>query len=736
MTNCFALLAAGTAAVEEAPTKLLSMRPVDILIVVIYFAVVLAIGFYLKRYTHTGEEFFMAGRKMTAWIAGLSFISANLSSLETMGWSAMAYQYGMLGAHAYFIGAIPAILFLAVVMMPFYYICKTHSVPGYLSLRYGEDSRVLAGLSFTVMTVLVCGVNMFAMAKMLHLLLNWNIHASIWVSSITVAIYVALGGLLSAVLNEVLQFFLIWLGTLLVPILGLIECGGWNGMLERINAANPHTNYTSLWANMGSANDNPMGMHWCGMVFGLGLAVSFGYWCTDFLQVQRVMTAKSLRAAQNGTIIGAVFKMMVPLIVTLPGLLGLALLYQADTGQGVKLLPESEAILTGGRSYNDVLPLMMARYLSPGLLGLGVSAMIAGFMSGMAGNVSAFATVWTYDVYRPLLNRRASDHHYVSMGRWCSIIGVIIAIGTAYAAMLFSNILVYLQVLVLFFIVPLFAVVLMGMLWKQSTRAGGFWGLLLGTLMSIGMFLFVHWFPDGYTRFLTRDLTDLPALAQRLEHPGDPAAQYVAAHLSPATVELLKQYGESARLAVEPTTLPGKIAAAMKEEDRTTQRLKIVLIEDFKRFLGDTSLYDPQRFAAAGLGEPLRTQAERQPQGDELARVNRALLSLTFPGELAPVRRIEATQLNPRHAEIIATSPKAQDMAVNMFSAFWSLLWTIGVVLLVSLFTRPKPDGELTGLVYGLTPVPDEGRCPWYQKPVFWAAVVAVVLVAVNIIFW
>ena len=314
------------AVAEPAHKSLLSLAPVDYLIVAIYFAFCLGIGFYLKKYATTGEDFFMAGRKMTAWIAGLSFISANLSSLETMGWSAMAYQYGMLGAHAYLIGAIPAIVFLAVVMMPFYYVCKTHSVPGYLDLRYGNNSRVFTGITFTVMTVMVCGVNMFAMAKMLHLLLGWNMHFSIWVSSFTVAVYVTLGGLLSAVLNEVLQFFLIWLGTLLVPILGLVESGGWSGMMARINEANPGTNYTSLWSNMGSANDNPMGMHWAGMVFGLGVAVSFGYWCTDFLQVQRVLTARNLRAAQNGTLIGAGFKMLVPLIVTIPGLLGHALL--------------------------------------------------------------------------------------------------------------------------------------------------------------------------------------------------------------------------------------------------------------------------------------------------------------------------------------------------------------------------------------------------------------------------
>ena len=721
------------AAADAAASNLLTLASVDKVIIALYFVVVLGIGFYLKKYAGTSEEFFMAGRKMTAWVAGLSFISANLSSLETMGWSAMSYQYGMLGAHAYFIGAIPAILFLAVVMLPFYYVCKTHSVPGYLSLRYGEDSRVLAGVSFTLMTVLVCGVNMFAMAKILHLLLGWNMHASIWASSLTVAIYVALGGLLSAVLNEVLQFFLIWLGTLLVPILGIYEAGGWSGMLERINSVKPNVDFTSLWGSMGSAGDNPMGVHWIGVVFGWGVAISFGYWCTDFLQVQRVLTAKSLRSAQNGTIIGAAFKMLVPLIVTVPGLLGLAILTEKS---GIQLLPENEAVMTGGHSYNEVLPLMMARYLSPGLLGLGVTAMIAGFMSGMAGNVSAFATVWTYDVYRPLINRRASDAHYVGMGRWCSIVGVVIGIGTAYAAMLFSNILVYLQVLLLFFIVPLFGVVIMGMLWRQATKAGGFWGLLLGTLASVSMFLFVHWFPAGYTPFLGSDLKDLPELAQCLEKPDNAAARYVAAQLSPETKTLVDEYLEEHRQTQPPQSMFGRLRAAMKEENRTTLRMRIALTESLNKLLADPAFYTSERFSQIDLSEKLRREAEQKPKGQTLMRVNRALLADVFHGQLAPARRLEATQINPRHAEIIATSPKAQDMAVNMFSAFWSLLLTTGTVLMVSLFTKPKTDAELKDLVYGMTPLPDEGKCSWYRKPMFWAAVVLGVLIAVNLIFW
>jgi SSS family solute:Na+ symporter len=462
---------------------LIRLSPVDMAIVAIYFAMVLGIGFYLKRYTRSSEDFFLAGREMTAWVAGLSFISANLGALELMGWAAASYQYGILATHWYWIGAIPAILFLGLVLMPFYYISKTHSVPGYLQLRYGEATRGLSAISFAFMTVLMSGINMYAMALVMKVVLGWNIHFSIWVSSITVAVYVALGGLFSAIFNEVLQFFLIWLGALLIPILGLVETGGWNGLVTRIHQNFPQGDYTHLWRGMGHFADNPMGIHWTGIVLGLGWVISFGYWNTDFLVVQRIFAAKDIRAAKMAPIIGSYFKMAVPFIVILPGLLGLALL-------PFKLVPES-AVAAGQHSYNEVLPLMLARYCGPGLLGLGITALIAGFMSGMAGNVSAFATVWTYDLYRPFIRKGASDNHYVSMGRWCTILGVIISIGTAYLVMRFGSIMDYVQALFSFFIAPLFGTVLLGMMWKRMTPAGGFCGLLTGSVSSVVMFLLV-----------------------------------------------------------------------------------------------------------------------------------------------------------------------------------------------------------------------------------------------------
>jgi len=366
--------------------RLARLNGVDILVIAIYFAIVVFIGFYLKGSSNTGEDFFMAGREMTAWIAGLSFVSANLGSLELMGWAGSAYQYGILATHWYWIGAIPAMLFLGIVMMPFYYISKVNSVPGYLNLRYGPATRALSGISFALMTILMSGINMYAMALVMKVVLGWNLNFSIWVSSATVAIYVALGGLKSAIYNEVLQFLLIWAGALLVPILGLVEVGGWGNLQKQIahNLGGP--GYVHLWSTLGHYSSNPMGVNWFGIVFGLGFVVSFGYWTTDFLVVQRVLSADNLRSARMAPIIGAIFKMAVPFIVILPGLLALSVLPFHLVGQNV-------AVATGQHSYNEVLPLMLVRYCGPGLLGLGVTALIAGFMSGMAGNVSAFSTV-------------------------------------------------------------------------------------------------------------------------------------------------------------------------------------------------------------------------------------------------------------------------------------------------------------------------------------------------------
>ena len=494
----FASLSAGPAlhgVALQAGAPLARLHPLDIAVIAIYFAMVLWIGFYLKGMSNTGEEFFMAGREMTAWIAGLSFVSANLGSLELMGWAGSAYQYGILATHWYWIGAIPAMLFLGLVMMPFYYVSKTHSVPGYLNLRFGGHARTVAALSFATEMILMSGVNMFAMAVVMKVVLGWNITFSIVVSSVAVALYVGLGGLRSAIFNEVLQFVLIWGGALLVPILGLVQAGGWHGMVQKI-LINLHGNdsYLHLWRDTGSFSANPMGVQWTGIVFGLGFVISFGYWTTDFLVVQRVLAAHNLRAARMAPIIGSFFKMAVPFIVILPGLLGLALRSPATAGGLPHLVGEGVVTAHPGmglHSYNEILPLMMVRYLGPGLLGLGITALIAGFMSGMAGNISAFSTVWTYDLYKPLINKKASDSHYVLVGRLSIMIGVAVSIGAAYLVMHAQGIMDYVQALFSIFIAPLLAVILFGMFWKRATGAAGFLALLTGIIFSASLFMWV-----------------------------------------------------------------------------------------------------------------------------------------------------------------------------------------------------------------------------------------------------
>jgi SSS family solute:Na+ symporter len=514
------------------------LRPLDIAVIAIYFGMVLWIGFYLKGRSNTSEEFFMAGREMTAWIAGLSFVSANLGSLELMGWAGSAYQYGILATHWYWIGAIPAMLFLGLVMMPFYYVSKVHSVPGYLDLRYGGGARTVAAFSFATEMILMSGVNMFAMAVVMKVVLGWDITFSILVSSVAVALYVGLGGLRSAIFNEVLQFILIWGGALLVPILGLYQAGGVGGLkrqiihnMQSINPGISPDSYFHLWRDLGSFSANPMGVHWTGIVFGLGFVISFGYWTTDFLVVQRVLAAHNLRAARMAPIIGSFFKMAVPFIVIVPGLLGLVLLQNPDgsrrqlVGEDVvaactassggqintqacsaamskSTLPAAyqQKVLSGApeaelHSYNQALPLMMVRYLGPGLLGLGITALIAGFMSGMAGNVSAFSTVWTYDIYKPLINKRATDSHYVLVGRLSILFGVAVSIGAAYLVMHAHGIMDYVQALFSIFIAPLLATILFGMFSKRATKLAGFLGLLTGIVFSAGLFLWVKLIP-------------------------------------------------------------------------------------------------------------------------------------------------------------------------------------------------------------------------------------------------
>lgn len=450
---------------------------VDWLIIAIYFAFVLGIGFYLKKFTKNEEDFFLAGRKNSAWVAGLAFLSANLGALELLGMTGNTFKYGMYVAHFYWIGAIPAMLFLGIFMMPFYYSSKIKSIPGYLKLRFDEKTRVLNGIAFGIMTLLVSGINLYAMALVLHTFLGWNWDLSMWMSAITVAIYVTMSGLLSAIFTEIIQFFLIWFGLFLVSILGIIEIGSVNEIFARIPES-----FNTLWSTSGNPADNGMLVSWGGIALGLGFVLSFGYWTTDFLVVQRAFSAKDLKTARMTPIVASFFKMAIPFIVILAGLIALILAH--DPNSGFHLLKDGNQV-----NYDSALPLLIARYYPSGLVGLGVTALLAGFMAGQAGNISAFNTVWTYDIYKSVINRNASDTHLLWMGRVATVAGVIISLITAYWAKSFPSIMDYMQAIFSWVNAPLFATMLLGMFVIWITPNGAFWGLILGMGSSFTLYM-------------------------------------------------------------------------------------------------------------------------------------------------------------------------------------------------------------------------------------------------------
>ncbi len=452
---------------------------VDWLIISLYFAFILSLGYYLKRFTKSQEDFFMAGRKNSAWVAGLAFLSANLGALELMGMTGNTFKYGMYVAHFYWVGAIPAMLFLGIYMMPFYYSSRIHSVPGYLKLRFDEKTRVLNGIAFAVMTLLVSGINLYAMALVLHTFLGWNWDVSMWMSAATVGVYITMSGLLSAIFTEIIQFFLIWFGLFLVSILGIIELGGVDAVFNRIPES-----FSKLWSTSADPTQNGMVITWAGIVLGLGFVLSFGYWTTDFLVVQRAFSAKNLRAARMTPIIASFFKMAVPFIVIMAGLIALAL--AKDPNSGFALLQDGGQI-----NYDSALPMLIQRYYPTGLVGLGVTALLAGFMAGQAGNVSAFNTVWTYDIYRAVFNKNASDAHLLWMGRVTTVVGIIISVGTAYWAKSFPSIMDYMQAIFSWVNAPLFATMLLGMFVWWITPNGAFWGLVAGMSSSFILFLAV-----------------------------------------------------------------------------------------------------------------------------------------------------------------------------------------------------------------------------------------------------
>jgi SSS family solute:Na+ symporter len=460
----------------------MNLTAIDWIIMLVYFVFVLGIGFALKRYMKTSTDFFLSGRSIPAWITGLAFISANLGAQEVIGMGASGAKYGIATSHFYWVGAIPAMVFVGVFMMPFYYGSRARSVPEYLKLRFDEKTRGLNAISFATMTVFSSGISMYAMGLLLQTLLGWDFNFSVLMSAVIVLLYIFLGGLTSAIYNEVLQFFLIVLGFLPLVFLGLKDAGGWSGLQARLGVVATQHGFASgawsqSWKFMDSPSHNPMGVEWFGMAMGLGFVLSFGYWCTDFLVVQRAMAANSMSAARRTPLIAAIPKMFFPFLVILPGMIAIALTYQ--TGESGFALPKK---VDGTFNYDMAIPMMLAHYFPTGILGIGLTALMASFMSGMAGNVTAFNTVWTYDIYQSYIRKGATDQHYLWMGRMSTVFGIAISVAAAYVATRFNNIMDMLQLVFAFVNAPLFATFLLGMFWKRATGHGAFLGLLSGII--------------------------------------------------------------------------------------------------------------------------------------------------------------------------------------------------------------------------------------------------------------
>jgi SSS family solute:Na+ symporter len=590
---------------------------VDWLIMLVYFVFVLGIGFALKRYMHTSTDFFLAGRSIPAWVCGLAFISANLGAQEVIGMGAPGAKYGIITSHFYWIGAIPAMLFVGLFMMPFYYGSKARSVPEYLRMRYDEKTRAVNAFSFAIMTVFSSGISMYAMALLiqslglLHGIVpdTWVFHVSIILSATIVLGYIFLGGLTSAIYNEVLQFFLIVAGFLPLVWVGLRNVGGWRGIQQRLPVTMTHS-----WRGMTHASTNSLGVEVVGLVMGLGFVLSFGYWCTDFLVIQRAMAAESEESARRVPIIASIPKMFFPFLVILPGLIAVSVTAHGGVAttpikasqRGIALdeahphgiIPQKidpingHAILdTNGNpvyNYDLAIPVMLLNFFPTGILGLGLTALLASFMSGMAGNVTAFNTVWTYDIYQSYIKKNASDKHYLWMGRVATVGGIFLSIAAAYAATSFNNIMDALQLIFSMVNAPLFATFLLGMFWKRTTGHGAFIGLLSGTTAAL-----VH---HGLTR------------------PTD---------------------------------------------------------------------------AAVGL------------HGGWIHTVH------FYPS----------------------------DMAQNFWTAIFAFSVNLIVTVIVSLLTEPRPEAELVGLVYSLTPKPVEKHFVWYQRPFTLSIGVIAVLLLLNFVF-
>ncbi len=568
---------------------------IDYTIIGIYFAFVLGIGWQLRRAMRTSTDFFLSGRSLPAWITGLAFLSANLGAQEVIGMGASGAKYGISTSHFYWVGAVPAMLFVGIFMMPFYYGSKVRSVPEYLRLRFDEKTRAFNAVSFAVMTVFSSGVSMYAMGVLMHLLLGWSFNVSVIVSASIVLAYILLGGLTSAIYNEVLQFFLIVFGFLPLVIVGLNEVGGWGGLTDKlttlaVSQGHPAGAYTQAWQGMDAPANNLIGVEWFGLVMGLGFVLSFGYWCTDFLVVQRAMAADSMESARRTPLIAALPKMIFPFLVIVPGMIALVI-----GGQGIippKVGADGAPLIdAAGRvvlNYDLATPSMLMHLFPNGMLGLGLAALLASFMSGMAGNITAFNTVWTYDLYQTYVRKDADDKHLMWIGRMATVVGIGLAIAAAYVAASFNNIMELLQLVFAFVNAPLFATFFLGMFWRRSTGHGAFAGLVSGTLAAV-----VH-------------------------------------------------HG---------LTLPNGAVPGVKGG-------YFAVLETFRSEMGQT---------------------------------------------------------------------------------FWTAIyaWTtcFVVTIIVSLLTRPRPDSELTGLVYSLTPKPENSARAFWERPAFLGIVTLVLLLVLNLFF-
>jgi solute:Na+ symporter, SSS family len=449
----------------------------DWVIMFVYFAFIAWIGFYLKKFTKTDDDFFLAGRRNSMWVCGIAFMSANMGSMEVIGYAGQSVKYGLYAAHFYLIGAVPAMLFLGVFMMPFYYHSKIKSIPGYLKARFNETARIFNAGMFVVNMILVSGIALYLQALIFHTFLGWNWDLSIWLSAAFVALYVTLSGLLSAMFTEILQFFLIWAGIMILPILGLVDIGGPAEISRNLAAG-----FKTLWSTSGSPQNNPMYITWGGLILGLGFAIAFGYWTTDFLIIQRAFSAKDLRSARMTPIIGSYFKLLLGAVVVSTGLIALVLINNPSSG--FSLLVENGKI-----NYDSVMPLLMRRYFTPGLIGIGVTSMVAMFMAGMAGNMSSFNAVWTYDIYHSVMNKNASPKKLLKIGRVATVAGILLSVLGAYIARSMPSVIDYLQAISSMFLAPSVAIIILGMFWKFITPKGGLWGMVVGTIIAVALFL-------------------------------------------------------------------------------------------------------------------------------------------------------------------------------------------------------------------------------------------------------